>query len=96
MPHPMQPIGLDGYDGNEHNPGGTARFKQNAIVRSLLDMGPYDLNKLTIMVAHGLFREEDYVQLMQLIGYSVCGFGELSSSPPEMVQRADAIVEGLL
>lgn len=80
--HPMQPIGFDD--------DGVIRFKQNGIVRMLLDDGPYDLNQLSLMVERGELRAEDYTQLMQLIGYSVSGFGELSSSPLSLVEQADA------
>jgi len=38
---------------------------------------------------------EDYTHLMQLIGYSVDGYGELSTSPPEKVACADVIAEKL-
>jgi hypothetical protein len=85
--HPMQPIELV---------DGVPRFKRNSIVRFLLDNGPFDLNKLTVMVETGMFPREDYVQLTQLIGYSVCGFGDLSSSPRKMVEKADRKVEKLL
>jgi len=81
LPHPMQPIGYD--DRN------IARFKENGIVRFLLDNGPFSLNELSMMLAKGKFSQEDYTQLMQLIGYSVSGYGELSTSPPELVTRAD-------
>jgi len=43
-------------------------------VRFLLDMGPFDMNKLAIMD----FSREDRIQFAQLIGYSQAGFGELS------------------
>lgn len=39
--HPLQPLVL--------NDDGVVRFKPNAIVRFLLDAGPYDLNKLAMM-----------------------------------------------
>ena len=63
--HPMQPVFLDKDK--------VVRFKSNRIVRFLLDAGPFDLNKLALME----FRKEDREQFAQLIGYSVCGFGEL-------------------
>ena len=59
--HPMQPVVVDDQ--------GTHRFKANSIVRWLLDHGPFDLND----IARGDFPEEDYAQLMMLIGYSVSG-----------------------
>ena len=65
LKHPMQPFADDGND--------IVRFKQNKIVRFLLDNGPYDVNQLAIMT----FSREDREQFAQLIGYSVCGFGEL-------------------
>lgn len=65
-PHPMQPVYLD--------PAGVARFRENAIVRFLLEDGPNDLNRLSLMP----FSQEDREQFAQLIGYSVGGFCELS------------------
>jgi hypothetical protein len=64
--HPLQPLIRD--------EDGTARFKVNAIVRFLLDAGPYDMNKLSLMP----FSQEDREQFAQLIGYSYTGFEELS------------------
>lgn len=51
----------------------TVRFKENSIVRFLLDGGPFDLN----MLARMPFSVEDREQFAQLIGYSLEGFGEL-------------------
>lgn len=39
---------------------------------------------------------DDYQQLMQLIGYSVSGYGDLTTSPPEHVNAADRTAEKLL
>ncbi len=64
--HPIQPLELD--------PHGTLRFKSNAIVRHLLDDGPFDMNT----IARVKFPVEDRVQFAQLIGYSLSGFGDLS------------------
>lgn len=82
--HPMQPIGWD-------KTGKVIRFKENKIVRMLLNAGPFDLNTLSGMNAQGMFDEGDYTQLMQLIGYSVSGYGELSTSPERIVRKADRI-----
>ncbi|MNR31726.1 hypothetical protein D3C85_1492550 [compost metagenome] len=49
------------------------RFKENAIVRHLLDNGGIDLNQLARLD----FSREDREQFAQLIGYSLSGFGEL-------------------
>jgi len=78
--HPMQPIVKD---------GNVARFKANAIVRFLLDAGPFDMNQLAAME----FTNEDRWQFAQLIGYSVSGGGGLSYANRKQVAKADAIVE---
>lgn len=88
LEHPMQPIGWD-------ETGKVIRFKENKIVRMLLDTGKLDLNDLAVMNARGMFGEGDYTQLMQLIGYSTSGYGELSTSPEELVAKADGIAEEL-
>jgi hypothetical protein len=64
--HPIQPL--------EKDKDGRLRFKENAIVRYLLDNGPNDMNKLATMP----FSQEDRQQFAQLIGYSLSGYGELS------------------
>ena len=74
--HPVQPLVVD-----EH---GTIRFKGNAIVRFLLDTSVNDLNKLYCMP----FSREDWVQFNQLIGYSVCGWSDLSCVNDDDYARA--------
>ena len=74
--HPLQPIEIDD--------NGTARFKQNAIVRFLLDAGPFDMNAL----AHMPFDAADREQFAQLIGYSVSGYGDLSYVSDESYEAA--------
>lgn len=86
--HPMQPIVID-----EH---GTPRFKANPIVRYLLDSGGIDLNKIAIMAGRGLFSDEDQMQLAQLIGYSVGGYGDLSYVSEESINEADAAADAAL
>ena len=66
MKHPRQPVEEDKY--------GTLRFKQNKIVAFLLDNGGIDMNKLAVTD----FSDEDRCQFAQLIGYSQCGYEELS------------------
>lgn len=63
--HPVQPFYTDD--------AGVKRFKENKIVRFLLDAGPFDLNMLAVME----FTQEDREQFAQLIGYSLTGFSEL-------------------
>ena len=80
----MQPVELDD--------GGVARFKGNAIVRFLLDAGPFDMNQLARMP----WSDEDREQLAQLIGYSVCGFGELDYASDRVYDAAQAVAEELV
>jgi hypothetical protein len=53
---------------------GTIRFVKNPIVDFLLERGPFDLNDL----AKERFDDDASAQFAQLIGYSVCGWGDLS------------------
>lgn len=53
----------------------TIRFKENSIVRFLVNNYPNSLNAISMMN----FSKEDYQQIMQLIGYSINGYCELSS-----------------
>jgi hypothetical protein len=69
MKHPIQPIEPDKI--------GVLRFKQNKIVRHLLDTHP-NCNLNTIASMGPDFDDEDRRQLAQLIGYSVSGYGTLS------------------
>lgn len=77
--HPMQPI---------VKVDGVLRFKANNIVRFLLDRGPNDLNALGSI--RYLFSQDDWDQFMQLIGYSVSGYGDLSTVSRESVEAADS------
>ncbi len=74
--HPIQPLLRD-----EH---GTVRFKENAIVRYLLDNGGIDLNKLATLP----FSQNDREQFAQLIGYSLSGFGDLSYVSDRTYEKA--------
>lgn len=80
MTHPMQKI--------ERADDGVIRFKQNQMVRHLLDWASergMDLNEMALLN----FPREDWEQFAQLIGYSVSGFGDLSYASPEVVAAAD-------
>lgn len=70
---------------------GRVRFRCNEIVRYLLDAGPFDLNQLSVMP----FSVEDYEHFMQLIGYSLDGFGELSTTSDLTYDRAALAAEAL-
>jgi hypothetical protein len=73
---------------------GVVRFKPNWVVRYLLDAGGVDLNLLGSI--RYLFTQTDWDQFMQLIGYSVSGYGDLSDVSRESVVRADAAADELL
>jgi hypothetical protein len=66
MKHPVQPIYVE--------VNGVTRFKPNKIIQFLFNSGRLDLNEIVCME----FPREDHVQLAQLLGYSVYGFGYLS------------------
>ena len=64
--HPMQPLELDEHD--------VIRFKRNKIIDWLFETGKLDLNEIAKMN----FSKDDQMQLAQLLGYSVRGYGDLS------------------
>jgi len=64
---------------------GVLRFRENKIVRFLLDAGPFDMNQLRMMP----FSDEDREQFAQLIGYSLYGFQELDYVSDETFERAE-------
>ncbi|WP_199780614.1 hypothetical protein [Cronobacter malonaticus] len=79
---PMQPVVIDAQ--------GTLRFKENPIVRKLLDystMHGYGLNEMALED----FDAEDRMQLAQLIGYSLSGYGTLSYVNDESYARASML-----
>jgi hypothetical protein len=84
MRHPMQPIIRAEDD--------VIRFQENAIIRWLCDSGRLNLNDIATLP----FDNEDRMQLAQLLGYSVSGFGDLSYADPNVVAAADAVAEALL
>ena len=83
MTQPMQPIEWDGH--------GVIRFKQNAIIYWLFCEGKLNLNEIAVQD----FSDEDRMQLAQLLGYSVSGFGDLSYASDEVVAEADRIAAEL-
>jgi hypothetical protein len=76
MKHPIQPL--------ERDADGVLRFKQNEIVKYLLENGGFDLNDLARLP----FSDEDRQQLAQLIGYSLDGYGDLSYVDDRAWKRA--------
>lgn len=91
MKHPRQPIGWV---------GDVIRFKENKIVSWMLDMGRhglrFDLNDIVLKCHRGEFEFEDLIQLDQLMGYSVSGFGDLSYVPEDEVAECDGIAASLV
>lgn len=83
--HPMQRI-VRAKDG-------VIRFQSNAIVRYLLDSGPFDLNHLATL--GDLFDRDDWEQFAQLIGYSVSGAAELDYVSDETCEIADRLAARL-
>lgn len=80
--HPTQPLVVD-----EH---GVVRFKRNEVVRYMLDHYDISLTHLAVEVQLGHLPEADYMQLMQLLGYSVSGYGDLAYSGDSEAWREHA------
>ena len=76
LEHPMQPLFKDQH--------GTIRFKPNAIIGYLFDTGKLNLNEIVCMP----FEAGDHEQIAQLLGYSVCGFADLSFVRDETYEKA--------
>lgn len=79
--HPIQPLVQD--------PHGVTRFKENAIVRHVLEFARTrgcGLNELSVIE----FSDEDRQQFAQLIGYSLSGYGDLSYVSNEAFAAAEA------
>lgn len=84
MKHPIQPI---------EKKDDVLRFKQNAIVRHLIDHGQKHgcgLNEIARMN----FSKEDHMQLAQLIGYSLSGYSELGYVDDDSYGAAEKMAEG--
>ena len=78
---PMQPIHLDSR--------GVARFTKNRIVDDLLEFATshgFGLNE----IAAGDYSDDERMQMAQIIGYSVGGYGELSYVSDESFTYANA------
>lgn len=80
MRNPMQPFVMDGE---------VVRFKANKIVSRLLEIARragWNLNNLADESPD--FSQDDYEQFVQLIGYSLIGFHELSGVSDETAFQA--------
>lgn len=82
--HPMQEVVIA--------KDGIVRFRENAIVRFLLDNGPNNLNKIAMMD----FSKDDREQLAQLIGYSISGYGDLPYISDKSYSEAAELAQPLL
>lgn len=88
MKFPMQPISKD-----EH---GALRFVKNRIVDDLLAYSlrnGFGLNEIAIRAAKGEYTKEEQMQLAQLIGYSVYGYGTLSYVSDESYDQCRERIE---
>lgn len=86
MKLPMQPIHLDSL--------GVARFTKNRIVDDLLEFAAsrgFGLNE----IAAGDYSDYEHMQMAQLIGYSLSGYGELSYVSDESFNSAHENAKGL-
>lgn len=83
---PMQPIVRDAL--------GVVRFRQNRIVRHLLDLcgekGLCDLNLIGVMAGQGHFSVDEQVQFAQLIGSSLSLLSEQSYVSDRVIDAAEA------
>jgi hypothetical protein len=78
---------------------GCARFAENRIVRKLLTFAQergYGLNEIAMDTAEGKFDPAEVEQLMQLLGYSVSGFCDLSTSTAYSKRTAWAKAQKLI
>lgn len=83
MKHPMQPIGF--AEGN------VVRFKANKVIQWLFDTGKLDLNAMAMQN----FSKQDTEQIAQLLGYSVCGYSDLSYATKKSKDQAWEIMNKL-
>jgi len=68
---------------------GWARFKENAIVKHLIENSNIGLNDIASLE----FSSEDREQLAMLIGYSVSGWSTLDYVNPESASTAELMLE---
>lgn len=85
--NPLQPVELV---------DGVMRFKRNKIVDRLVDIAQrhgYSLNEIVTDYYEGVYSQDDMEQLAQLIGYSICGFHEISYVSDETAQLASIVAK---
>ena len=57
---------------------GVQRFPMSTVIDHLFNAGRLDLNQLSVDYQNGKFDKDDYMKLNMDLGYSVCGFADLS------------------
>ena len=86
-PQPMQPVIKDD--------DGILRFRENAIVRYLLDLArKHEITDLNSIAALD-FSQEDREQFTQLIGYAITGYHELAYVSDESAARASDLAQAV-
>lgn len=58
---------------------GVQRFRKNEVIDFLFNSGKLDLNQLVYDYHAKRFSQRDYAELYMMLGYSVCGFCDVSS-----------------
>ena len=81
----MQPIAPDSH--------GVARFRENDVIRWLVDVKGVNLNEVSRVAQTEEFDRYDVAQFWQMLGYSVSGYGDISFIPKSVVEKADSKVE---
>lgn len=80
----MQPLVVDAR--------GTVRFKQNQIIAYLLSQGEIGVTFNLNTIPFDVFSQEDVEQFYQLMGYSLCGYSDLSFISDESKDAADDLL----
>jgi len=66
---------------------GVFRFKENALVRWLMDGGKISLNDMAVAFQNGHFKLDEYMEFYQGLGYSLSGFLEIGAFDKEVRRR---------
>ncbi len=80
-PGDVIPVKVDGkkYD-TIIDADGVQRFVQNDVIRRIVDLGWVNLNNLAENYhGQGGISQRDYAEFNMMLGYSMCGFSELSA-----------------
>ena len=86
-PQPMQPVIKDD--------DGVLRFRENAIVRYLLDLARKHKIANLNSLAELPFLQADREQFTQLIGYTITGYHELSYVSDESAAQASTLTHAI-